>query len=128
MRCKSDELMLALSTHKIQAGKDKIAKRLTLQQVCMVFSSFTLNFEQEALFSHKIKHMYFIITRQLIREMHWQNLSMQVYLTGLWNKLTILLKWANIVLGDQLVSWIYTGLSLFRYKFYGDPLGYVVVK
>ncbi|XP_015896696.2 myosin-2 isoform X1 [Ziziphus jujuba] len=32
MRCKSDELMLALSTHKIQAGKDKIAKRLTLQQ------------------------------------------------------------------------------------------------
>ncbi|KAH9650951.1 Myosin-2 [Citrus sinensis] len=32
MGCSSDELMLALSTHKIQAGKDSIAKKLTLQQ------------------------------------------------------------------------------------------------
>ncbi|KAJ4726231.1 myosin 2 [Melia azedarach] len=32
MGCSADELMLALSTHKIQAGKDNIAKRLTLQQ------------------------------------------------------------------------------------------------
>ncbi|KAL3503279.1 hypothetical protein ACH5RR_037728 [Cinchona calisaya] len=30
--CKSQELMLTLSTHKIQAGKDRVAKRLTLQQ------------------------------------------------------------------------------------------------
>ncbi|KAJ7948588.1 myosin 2 [Quillaja saponaria] len=32
MGCSSQELMLALSTHKIQAGKDTIAKRLTLGQ------------------------------------------------------------------------------------------------
>ncbi|GMY31655.1 myosin-2 [Fagus crenata] len=32
MGCSSRELMLALSTHKIQAGKDSIAKRLTVQQ------------------------------------------------------------------------------------------------
>lgn len=32
MGCSSDELMLALSTHNIQAGKDNIAKKLTLQQ------------------------------------------------------------------------------------------------
>ncbi|GLT62517.1 hypothetical protein SLA2020_351490, partial [Shorea laevis] len=30
--CSSQELVLSLSTHKIQAGKDTIAKRLTLQQ------------------------------------------------------------------------------------------------
>jgi len=34
MGCSEQEMMLALSTHKIQAGKDSIAKRLTLQQVC----------------------------------------------------------------------------------------------
>ncbi|XP_061348341.1 myosin-2-like [Gastrolobium bilobum] len=32
MGCSSQELMAALSTHKIQAGKDTIAKTLTLQQ------------------------------------------------------------------------------------------------
>ncbi|KAJ1381655.1 P-loop containing nucleoside triphosphate hydrolase [Sesbania bispinosa] len=32
MGCSSQELMTALSTHKIQAGKDTITKRLTLQQ------------------------------------------------------------------------------------------------
>ncbi|KAJ8443459.1 hypothetical protein Cgig2_026246 [Carnegiea gigantea] len=32
MGCSEQELMLALSTHNIQAGKDSIAKRLTLQQ------------------------------------------------------------------------------------------------
>jgi len=36
MGCSEQELMLALSTHKIQAGKDSIAKRLTLQQVVNV--------------------------------------------------------------------------------------------
>ncbi|EPS70501.1 hypothetical protein M569_04240, partial [Genlisea aurea] len=30
--CTTNDLMLALSTHSIQAGKDKVAKRLTLQQ------------------------------------------------------------------------------------------------
>ncbi|KAG8364986.1 hypothetical protein BUALT_Bualt18G0055600 [Buddleja alternifolia] len=30
--CGEQDLMLALSTHKIQAGKDKVTKRLTLQQ------------------------------------------------------------------------------------------------
>ncbi|KAI3457512.1 hypothetical protein Pfo_014175 [Paulownia fortunei] len=30
--CGTQDLMLALSTHSIQAGKDKVAKRLTLQQ------------------------------------------------------------------------------------------------
>ncbi|XP_031266701.1 myosin-2 [Pistacia vera] len=32
MGCSAEALMLALSTHKIQAGKDGIAKKLTLQQ------------------------------------------------------------------------------------------------
>lgn len=31
--CTVQDLMLVLSTHKIQAGKDEVAKRLTLQQV-----------------------------------------------------------------------------------------------
>lgn len=31
------ELMQALSTQRILAGKDGIAKKLTLQQVCSVF-------------------------------------------------------------------------------------------
>jgi len=33
MGCSSQELMAALSTHKIQAGKDTITKTLTLRQV-----------------------------------------------------------------------------------------------
>lgn len=36
MGCNSKELMVVLSTCKIQAGRDCIAKRLTLPQVCLV--------------------------------------------------------------------------------------------
>ncbi|XP_057465935.1 myosin-2-like isoform X2 [Actinidia eriantha] len=32
MGCSTQDLMLALSTHRIQAGKDRVAKKLTLQQ------------------------------------------------------------------------------------------------
>ncbi|CAK7327540.1 unnamed protein product [Dovyalis caffra] len=32
IKCSAQDLMLALSTHKIQAGKDSIAKKLTMQQ------------------------------------------------------------------------------------------------
>lgn len=35
MGCTTQRLMSALSTHKIQAGKDNVAKKLTLQQVCL---------------------------------------------------------------------------------------------
>lgn len=34
--CGTQDLMIALSTRSIQAGKDKVAKRLTLQQVCIL--------------------------------------------------------------------------------------------
>lgn len=36
MGCNSKDLMVVLSTCKIQAGRDCIAKRLTLRQVCLV--------------------------------------------------------------------------------------------
>lgn len=36
MGCNSKELMVVLSTCKLQAGRDCIAKRLTLPQVCLV--------------------------------------------------------------------------------------------
>lgn len=36
--CKAQDLMLTISTWQIQAGKDRVAKRLTLQQVCTMFS------------------------------------------------------------------------------------------
>lgn len=34
--CSAEDLILALSTQIIQAGKDNVAKRLTMQQVCKV--------------------------------------------------------------------------------------------
>jgi len=37
MGCNSKELMVVLSTCKLQAGRDCIAKRLTLRQVCLTF-------------------------------------------------------------------------------------------
>lgn len=36
MGCNSEDLMVVLSTCKLQAGRDCIAKRLTLPQVCSV--------------------------------------------------------------------------------------------
>lgn len=36
MGCNSKELMVVLSTCKLQAGKECIAKRLTLRQVCLI--------------------------------------------------------------------------------------------
>ena len=38
INCSARDLMLALSTHKIQAGKDFIAKNLTMQKVCLVLN------------------------------------------------------------------------------------------
>ncbi|KAG6793885.1 hypothetical protein POTOM_003110 [Populus tomentosa] len=35
LNCSAQDLMLALSSHKIQAGKDSIAKKLTMQQACL---------------------------------------------------------------------------------------------
>jgi len=35
INCSAQDLVLALSTHKIQAGKDFIAKKLTMQKVCL---------------------------------------------------------------------------------------------
>lgn len=45
MGCSSQELMVTLSTRKILAGKDTIAKKLTLWQVCLLivqFNNFSL--------------------------------------------------------------------------------------
>lgn len=38
MGCEVDELMLALSTRTIQAGNDSDFRRLTLQQVILLFA------------------------------------------------------------------------------------------
>lgn len=40
MGCTIQRLMSALSTHRIQAGKDSVAKKLTLQQVCFMHLSY----------------------------------------------------------------------------------------
>lgn len=40
MGCSSQELMATISTHRIQAGKDTITKRLTLRQVCLLLEQF----------------------------------------------------------------------------------------
>ncbi|GER53908.1 myosin-like protein [Striga asiatica] len=54
--CATHELMLALSTHSIQAGKDKVAKRLTLQQAIDTRDSLA-KFIYASLFDWLVEHV-----------------------------------------------------------------------
>ncbi|KAB5521493.1 hypothetical protein DKX38_025812 [Salix brachista] len=49
INCSAQDLILALSTHKIQAGKDSITKKLTLQQACSLLYSFQAIDRRDAL-------------------------------------------------------------------------------
>ena len=92
INCSAQDLILALSTHKIQAGKDSITKKLTLQQACLVRSKTNLptHYPKTTVYSLMIQSFlkvpYCILFRLLIEEMHCQSLSMQTCLSGLWYK------------------------------------------
>ena len=63
--CSEEDLMLALSTRKIQAGKDNIAKKLTLQQVCGPY--FCIG--TEASHACNMTWLYLVVCRQRTPEM-----------------------------------------------------------
>jgi hypothetical protein len=93
LNCSAQDLMLALSSHKIQAGKDSIAKKLTMQQACLVLhlkTNLPTRYPKSTVYSPVIHGFlrvpYRFLFRLLIEEMHCQSLSMQTCLSGLWYK------------------------------------------
>jgi hypothetical protein len=120
MGCSSQELITALSTHKIQPGEDTVAKSLTLLQVCLLLNHVHPSIfcgSKGSLFSMFI-YLSFThsILRQLKQEMQLPNLFMQACLNGLYNKLTSHLKWVKNTQRNSLVSLIFMGFSHSRYS------------